>query len=534
VVDEHDSITSVIGWVVFNEGWGEWDRTTTGQIADSVKAQDPTRLVNAHSGVNCCNSKGDSGRGDILDWHEYRDNGPAFPAPDANRAAIDGEHGGMGLVIPGHTWPGGSLNNYGPDLQTRADLTRAYVNNERPLIAAASCGLSGSVYTQITDVETELNGLWTYDRREEKVDPAQIRAINEEIIAAGESTGQVVLPPGKPGLVGVGAWPLDEGRGSVTEDVSGGGHDGTLVNGPTWVTGKSGNALQFNGTNQYVDTGAQAVDTTGNYTVSAWAKIDRLGGFATVVSQDGNTSSDFFLQYSGENRRWAFSYPGVRALAQNLGEPQVGRWYHLTGVRDVTAGELRIYVDGQLAGKASVCGGAEDPGNLVIGRGKFNGNPVDYFPGAIDAVHVYDRVLSDAEIASLAAAEPAVVRVSDVSAAFEALSAQLPASAARDLRSLLADASASYAAGDWAAMRARAQEIRAWLDTAAASKIGDAARTQLLGLVDQLVPARTAVQSVRFELGTLTRSGDIAASTARDLQALLAAGDLEELRAAVA
>src|SRR3712207_1342186 len=75
VVDQHDSWTSVIGWIPFNEGWGEWSREATGRIADSVAAQDPTRLVNAHSGVNCCASHGDSGRGDVIDWHAYT--GPA-------------------------------------------------------------------------------------------------------------------------------------------------------------------------------------------------------------------------------------------------------------------------------------------------------------------------------------------------------------------------------------------------------------------------------------------------------------------------
>ena len=80
MVREHRSWTSIVAWVPFNEGWGEWDRAETGRIADSVKAQDPSRLVNAHSGVNCCNSKGDSGRGDVIDFHQYL--GPASPAPD--------------------------------------------------------------------------------------------------------------------------------------------------------------------------------------------------------------------------------------------------------------------------------------------------------------------------------------------------------------------------------------------------------------------------------------------------------------------
>ncbi len=94
MVREHDAWTSIIGWVPFNEGWGEWSREATGRIADEVKAQDPSRLINAHSGVNCCLSLGDSGRGDVIDFHQYV--GPATPTPTASRVAIDGAHGGFG------------------------------------------------------------------------------------------------------------------------------------------------------------------------------------------------------------------------------------------------------------------------------------------------------------------------------------------------------------------------------------------------------------------------------------------------------
>src|ERR671927_1006827 len=102
IVDQHRSWTSVIGWIPFNEGWGEWSEQATGRIADSVAAQDPTRLVDANSGVNCCASHGDSGRGDVIDWHAYT--GPAQPAPDRHRVSVDGEHGGFGLEVPGHMW----------------------------------------------------------------------------------------------------------------------------------------------------------------------------------------------------------------------------------------------------------------------------------------------------------------------------------------------------------------------------------------------------------------------------------------------
>jgi hypothetical protein len=396
MVDQHRSWTSLVVWVPFNEGWGEWSKEDTGRIADDVKAQDPSRLVNAHSGVNCCASKGDSGRGDMIDHHAYV--GPASPSPDERRVSADGEHGGFGLEVEGHMWFGeGHAYEMTPDSAT---LTRRYVENQRDVLTAARrCGISGAVYTQITDVEHEVNGFFTYDRQVEKMDFAQVRAVNESIIRGADGTGSgVEPPPGTPGPDGIAYYPFSEGAGTTTADEVG-PHDGTLVNGPTWTTGTNGNALQFNGSS-YVDTGASLVDTqNSNYTVAAWVRLDSLGGFATAVSQDGDPHSGYFLQYSGADNRFAFSFVGVRALAPE--PPTPGQWYHLTGVRDLRDGSLKLYVNGALAGEASACVSQPATGNTVIGRAKYNGGQVDFWRGAIDQVHVYDRALTDAEVTEL-------------------------------------------------------------------------------------------------------------------------------------
>ncbi|QAY70759.1 glycoside hydrolase family 2 protein [Xylanimonas protaetiae] len=183
IVDQLRGVTSVIGWVTFNEGWGQWSVQAASDLAAQVKAQDPSRLVDAASGVNCCDVPTDSGGGDVVDWHVYQ--GPALPSPGTRRAAVDGEHGGLSLPVDGHAWPGADLNPYGavPD---RDALTAGYVANTTAMLrSAAAYGISGSVYTQITDVETEQNGLLTYDRRVVKVDEDAVRAVNRQTIAAG-------------------------------------------------------------------------------------------------------------------------------------------------------------------------------------------------------------------------------------------------------------------------------------------------------------------------------------------------------------
>lgn len=188
MMEQLHNYPSIGAWIVFNEGWGEWDRTETGKIAEQVKAADPSRVVNAHSGVNCCDSKGDSGKGEIIDHHDYNNTDPA--SPDETRAAMDGEHGGFTLRMPGNMWPGAPAAIYS-GVADKDALTAKYVENTRTYyLDAAREELSGSIYTQVTDLENELNGLWTYDRREIKVDPAKVRAINEEVIAAGASAGR--------------------------------------------------------------------------------------------------------------------------------------------------------------------------------------------------------------------------------------------------------------------------------------------------------------------------------------------------------
>jgi concanavalin A-like lectin/glucanase superfamily protein/glycosyl hydrolase family 2 len=393
LVDQHRSHPSIITWVPFNEGWGEYE---PGRVTAAIKSWDPSRLVDTDSGVNCCDSLPDGGEGDLYDNHSYV--GPGTPAQFGTRAAVDGEYGGLGLKEDGHMFDpdNGFAYEMEPDAAT---LTSRYTDLQTRLLQVEKqCGVSASVYTQITDVEDELNGIYTYDRRVLKPDAAKVRAANRALIDASGSVGSAALRRSTAGADGVSFYPFDEGSGTVAKDAAG-GHDATLVNGPVWTAGHSGSALQFNGADQYADTGAAILDTTGSYSVSAWVKLDKTGSFATAVSQDGANDSAFFLQYSGADDRFAFSFAGVRALAPTA--PQTGQWYHLTGVRDAATGTLTLYVNGEKAGTASACLGDASTGHTVIGRARFGGNPVDYWPGAIDQVHVFDRALSATDVAQL-------------------------------------------------------------------------------------------------------------------------------------
>jgi hypothetical protein len=388
---ELHNFPSVIGYVVMNEGWGEWSKDATGQIATDAKAYDPSRLIDAHSGVNCCNSHGDSGAGDIIDHHDYNNTDPAHP--DATRAAMDGEHGGFTLRTPGHMWPGGAIAIYS-GVADKSALTKRYVDNTSTFyLAAARQELSGSVYTQVTDVEGELNGLWTYDRRVEKVDEAAVRAINQKVIAAGAEAGTPISYPGNA------CWSLDEGTGTTAHD--GCGSSDLTVNGASWVVGNGGgSALHFNGVDQSAGTAAPVVDTTKDYTVSAWVTLDKLpGNYATAVSEDGRaTANPFYLQYG--QGYFAFSLPGNVRATYSV-NPVLGQWYHLVGVRDHTSNTVKLYVNGALAGSTAAGTDGQATGPLTIGKAKYAGQDTDFWNGAIDDVRIVGRALSDTEVAAL-------------------------------------------------------------------------------------------------------------------------------------
>ena len=169
VIEAFGNHPCIVMWVPFNEGWGQYD---TARIVNFIKGLDATRLVNSASGWS------DRGVGDVHDIHRYP--GPAAPPTEANRAAVLGEFGGLGLPVKGHTWQ--DEKNWGyRSFETHEELTNAYValiDNLRSLIGD---GLCAAVYTQTTDVEIEVNGLMTYDRAMIKMDARKAAAANKSL-----------------------------------------------------------------------------------------------------------------------------------------------------------------------------------------------------------------------------------------------------------------------------------------------------------------------------------------------------------------
>ncbi len=167
MVDGLRNHPSLVVWVLFNEGWGQYD---TEALARWLKELDPSRLVDDASGWT------DMQAGDLMDIHSYP--GPDSTTPETHRAAVLGEFGGFGYVVADHAW---SSRHWGYVMMTNVpELTDRYTEALKRVWELHNLrGLSAAVYTQTADVETECNGLQTYDRAVAKMDPAILFAANQ-------------------------------------------------------------------------------------------------------------------------------------------------------------------------------------------------------------------------------------------------------------------------------------------------------------------------------------------------------------------
>ena len=160
-------------WVPFNEGWGQFDAA---QAVETLRTLDPDRLVDEASGWY------DQRGGDVDSHHNYFY--PLHLRPGRRTVALS-EYGGIAWPMPGHEPPRRTYG-YGT-AKSRAELTGRYRKLQlETVLPQLRNGLSALVYTQVSDVEDEVNGLFTYDRQAVKPDPAAVRAVNEALEAEFE------------------------------------------------------------------------------------------------------------------------------------------------------------------------------------------------------------------------------------------------------------------------------------------------------------------------------------------------------------
>jgi hypothetical protein len=184
---------SIVAWIPFNEGWGQF---STEDIFSWMESFDPQRLVWVSGG-------NDFGIGSPFDRHVYP--GPSHVRQEQCRASVLGEFGGNGFAIKGHTWnkkkaAGGTSNDNNDDgsssyetflnwgyaeVKSLSDLGGVYKSQMTALGDLVSQGLSSAIFTQLSDVESEFNGLMTYDRKVLKLSPSEMKDYHDQLYKSG-------------------------------------------------------------------------------------------------------------------------------------------------------------------------------------------------------------------------------------------------------------------------------------------------------------------------------------------------------------
>jgi len=202
----------------------------------------------------------------------------------------------------------------------------------------------------------------------------------------------------------VGAWEFTEGSGPTAYDSSGYGNHGTLAGPPTWVGGRAGSALSFNGTTNYVSVKRNISD---DFTLSCWFKTQSSAGSgghwwlgkSLIDGEMPGSVNDFGTAINQGKIYFGCGNPDTNIVTSGTFNDDY--WHFLAATRVRASGAMALYVDGVLTGTAtSNTNSLTAPTSIEFGRPPSNYGPA-YYPGMLDSVHIYNRALAAAEVSFL-------------------------------------------------------------------------------------------------------------------------------------
>lgn len=291
------------------------------------------------------------------------------------------------------------------------NLTEQWTNNNWYTDTRYTVDAAGRVTQQVTDpsgLDRTVTTSYTPDDQRASVTDSGPDGVSQTTSytydPAGNELSQSVTDPGAGGPA---AWfGLMQSSGTAVPDQIAGGQSAT-ASGVAWT----GNEANFSGSaGSQVATAGPLADTTGSFTVAAWALLTATaGGVRAVVSQAAGTANGFTLQYDPATGNWEFARP-----LTDTASPQVavagsganataatGAWTFLAGTYDANTGTMTLYVNGVAAGTATDVTPVAAHGAFTVGSAKVNGAQGEWFDGQADTVQVYPRVLSPAEVSTL-------------------------------------------------------------------------------------------------------------------------------------
>jgi hypothetical protein len=205
-------------------------------------------------------------------------------------------------------------------------------------------------------------------------------------------------------------WKLDDGSGLVATDSSGHGHTGTLANGPAWVPGHVGGGLSFDGVDDLVDAGTTSVfDLTGGFTISAWIYPRSYGGggYGRIVDRRQGTEQGFSFVVDATRDAVALASNGGTAPQTTWSTTNsitLNSWQHVAATYDGSARSTVLYVGGNVSARGAWSASPISTiARLLLGS---DGDALRTFDGVLDDVRIYDRPLSEVEVARIRAEAP--------------------------------------------------------------------------------------------------------------------------------
>ncbi|MGY4966306.1 LamG-like jellyroll fold domain-containing protein [Streptomyces sp. 900105245] len=243
-----------------------------------------------------------------------------------------------------------------------------------------------------------------------------IVGVNTLYVSSVDAAGNVSAPAGyrfkvKAGQPERAMWEMDDSAGAAAAQGTAPARPVQLKGSPTLhAEGAKGAAVSFDGVDAYAVSDIPTVDTSTGFSVSAWANLSKMPDTAAVIAaQPGNHSPGFELYYSKTYDRWAFNqYKAdapdsglVRAMQASPGGVRAGQWTHLVGTFSSSSDELKLYVNGELAGTTAYDSPWDARRGLQLGAGSYDGKPGSFFPGSIDEVQIFDKPISAGEVTQL-------------------------------------------------------------------------------------------------------------------------------------
>jgi len=199
-------------------------------------------------------------------------------------------------------------------------------------------------------------------------------------------------------------WNFNEGEGNILNDNSENGYNGIVYGNTIWADGVSGNALSFDGVDDYVDIpNTSDLHFHSGFTLSVWAKFNNYNQDNLIVGKHiSGTVSGYFIGVQDNKFDFYVSNSPLPGNKQRLRTPSAyndNQWHHITGVYDGTSQYL--YVDGVLIAEQTQKYSSVNSANIRMG-GMFQGENKGAFIGSIDEIRIYDRALNKTEIYELA------------------------------------------------------------------------------------------------------------------------------------